>query len=592
MNNLLGERYLLIKQIGSGGMADVFLANDTILKREVAIKILRGDLSSDPVALLRFQREANAASGLNHPNIVDVYDVGEDKGRHYIVMEMLRGKTLKELVQRRGSLDKYEAVSIMEQLVGALIKAHENNVIHRDIKPQNILVEDDGTVKIADFGIALAGDALQLTKDDSVLGSVHYMAPECSRGEGASFQSDIYSLGVVFYELLAGDVPYRGETPVEIAMKHMRDPFPSILDSNNTLPTSLANIIAKATHKNRSYRYPNAEIFLEDLKTCLDESRAKEPLWVPVLESDEGTKLIDKLDHVENPSLIKKDSKRKRLILSALLGLLIVSVFILVLNLKPKKDVPILLPDFSGSAVTDVIQELNKMGMRPNPNYTYQYSDEFEAGTVIETRPGKDTEMRKGDSVRLTVSEGLTLEVKDFTGLKSSEVQSFFTGYNVRVKIKNKFDKNVPLDHVISQEGLSKGDRINPGRLYDLVLTVSSNIELPIPSDILGRNVYDVEKELTALGVHVRLEKVDNPKIDDIFDVVTQSNPIPGTYYVQSEGREVTLYYYDIKDKPDEEKPIIDESEKDPTNQSNPNNQSNQGKPNVQSKPPKGDGGN
>ncbi len=605
MNNLLSERYLLIKQIGSGGMADVFLANDTVLKREVAIKILRGDLSSDPVALLRFQREANAASGLNHENIVDVYDVGEDQGRHYIVMELLRGKTLKELVQRRGSLDKYEAVSIMEQLVSALIKAHENNVIHRDIKPQNILVKDDGTVKIADFGIALAGDALQLTKDDSVLGSVHYMAPECSRGEGASFQSDIYALGVVFYELLSGVVPYRGETPVEIAMKHMRDPFPSILDSNNSLPTSLANIISKATHKNRSYRYPSAEVFLEDLETSLDEGRTKEALWVPILESDEGTKLIDKLDDVENPSLIRKSSKRKRLIISALMTLLIVGVFILVLNLKPIKETPVLLPDFTGKAVTEVVQELNKMGMRPNPNYTYQYSDEFEAGTVIESRPLMNTEMRKGDSVRLTVSEGLTLEVTDFTGLTSSDVQSFFSGYNVRIKIKNKFDKNVPLDHIISQEGLLFGDRVNPGRLYDLILTVSSNIEMPIPSDILGRNVYEVEKELSAMGVHVRIEKLTNPNIDDIYDVVTHSNPIPGSYYIQSEGREVTLYYYDIKDKPVEVKPTIDEVVEDPikpdnsNNQNNSNNQgkpssnSNQGKPsgnsNNQVKPNKGD---
>ena len=201
MNRTISNRYAIMKKIGTGGMADVYLALDTVLDREVAIKILRGNLAHDPVALLRFQREAQAVSGLDHENIVDVYDVGEDDGEHYIVMEVVHGPTLKDLIHRREALDKYEAVSIMEQLAQGLLKAHENNVIHRDIKPQNILVKDDGTVKIADFGIALAGDALQLTQSDSVLGSVHYLAPECSRGESASVQSDIYALGIVFYAI-------------------------------------------------------------------------------------------------------------------------------------------------------------------------------------------------------------------------------------------------------------------------------------------------------------------------------------------------------------------------------------------------------
>ena len=198
-------------------MADVYLAQDSFLNREVAVKILRGKLSLDPVALLRFQREANAASRLNHPNIVEIYDVGEDSGQHYIVMEYIRGKSLKELISQRGAMDKQEALQIMDQLLCAIIEAHKNNIIHRDIKPQNILVKDDGTVKIADFGIATVSDAVQLTQTDTVLGSVHYLAPELARGEIATFQSDIYALGITFYELLTGQVPYTGESPVQIA---------------------------------------------------------------------------------------------------------------------------------------------------------------------------------------------------------------------------------------------------------------------------------------------------------------------------------------------------------------------------------------
>ena len=186
MIDRLANRYQIMKRLGEGGMADVYLAYDELLHREVAIKVLRGNLALDPIALLRFQREANAASGLNHPNIVEVYDVGEEQGQHYIVMEYVRGKSLKQLIQQRGALEKKEALAIMDQLVSAVNEAHRNNTIHRDIKPQNVLIKDDGTVKIADFGIATVADALQLTQADTVLGSVHYLAPELARGETAS----------------------------------------------------------------------------------------------------------------------------------------------------------------------------------------------------------------------------------------------------------------------------------------------------------------------------------------------------------------------------------------------------------------------
>ena len=239
MNKMISDRYMIVTSLGEGGMADVYLAIDTILNREVAIKILRGELSSDPVTLLRFQREANAASKLNHPNVVDVYDVGESEGRHFIVMEYVRGRTLKQLISQRGALDKKEAVDIMIQLTSAVQHAHENHIIHRDIKPQNVLVKDDGTVKITDFGIALAHDAVQLTQNDAVLGSAHYLAPETTRGEPATNQIDIYALGIVFYELLSGSVPFKGENPVQIAMKHLREDVPNIKDFNPTLPQSI-----------------------------------------------------------------------------------------------------------------------------------------------------------------------------------------------------------------------------------------------------------------------------------------------------------------------------------------------------------------
>lgn len=191
-------------------MADVYLAQDLILSREVAIKILRQSLANDPMTLVRFQREASAASKLSHPNVVDIYDVGEADGYHYIVMEYIRGRTLKQLINQRGALDYHEAISIMKQLTSAIAKAHANHIIHRDIKPQNVLVKDDGTAKLTDFGIAIANDAVQLTYYNTVMGSAHYLAPETAQGKEPNEQIDIYSLGIVFYELLTGDVPFRG----------------------------------------------------------------------------------------------------------------------------------------------------------------------------------------------------------------------------------------------------------------------------------------------------------------------------------------------------------------------------------------------
>lgn len=590
MNQLLGKRYLLQKRIGQGGMADVYLAKDTVLVRDVAVKILRGDLSSDPVALLRFQREANAASGLNHPNIVEVYDVGEDEGRHYIVMELMSGTTLKELIGRRGSLDKYEAVSIMEQLVKAVEKAHENGVIHRDIKPQNILVQSDGTVKITDFGIALAEDALQLTKSDSVLGSVHYLAPECARGEGASIQSDIYALGVVFYELLVGDVPFRGDTPVEIAMKHMRDPMPSILEFNPSLPHSLQNIIAKATHKNRVFRYSNALEFIIDLSSCLSESRQNEVLWEPELEEDEGTKVIQRLEHIEEegepetsaPS--PQGNKRRNMTIVGILGTLVLGILmVILLNGGSKK--PITVPSIEGMAVTEATDLLVNLGLKVNPHYNFEYSDEYEKDIIISTQPELTEQMEPGTAVKFTVSQGKRFLIENYAGMDVKDVENLLKGYNVSIKVETEVRPDVRLKQIISQSGLIEGDRIEPFKHYELVLTISGEKEMIIPKDILGKPVLEVKQTLEASGITVSLSKlnvnnVPSSQVDTIqYDVVIRSTPGPGSYYVQSSGSVVELFYYDIADKP---QPPVVEPEPEPKPEPKP-------EPEPEPTPPSGD---
>ena len=302
----INDRYEIVKSIGEGGMANVYLANDKILDRKVAIKVLRGDLSADEKFVRRFQREALSVSNLSHPNIVEVYDVGEEDGQYYIVMEYIEGKTLKQLLNKRESLTLTEVIDIMTQLTDGIAHAHESYIIHRDIKPQNIMIEDDGKIKITDFGIAMALNATQITQTNSVMGSVHYLPPEQASGKGATIKGDIYSLGILMYELLTGTVPFKGDNAVEIALKHMKDKIPSVRKQNPAIPQSVENIILKAAAKNPRNRYETAREMHEDLVTCLSEEHANDKkITFEYPEND-----ID--DSTPTPKVTKKVEKPKK----------------------------------------------------------------------------------------------------------------------------------------------------------------------------------------------------------------------------------------------------------------------------------------
>ena len=276
----INDRYQIIKTLGEGGMANVYLAHDTILDRNVAVKVLRGDLADDEKFVRRFQRDAIAASSLSHPNIVEMYDVGEDDGQYYIVMEYVDGMTLKQVLKKRGHLSVTEVVDIMLQVTDGMAHAHDAYIIHRDIKPQNIMILSNGMIKITDFGVATALNSTQLTQTNSVMGTVHYLPPEQANGKGSTIRSDIYSMGIMMYELLTGLVPYKGDNAVEIALKHLKEPLPSVRKFNSSIPQSIENVIIKATAKNPKNRYTDARAMHEDLKTALDESRQNEKRYV------------------------------------------------------------------------------------------------------------------------------------------------------------------------------------------------------------------------------------------------------------------------------------------------------------------------
>ncbi|MDP4171455.1 MAG: Stk1 family PASTA domain-containing Ser/Thr kinase, partial [Bacillota bacterium] len=287
----INGRYKILDMVGGGGMANVYLAHDMILDRDVAVKMLRLDFANDEEFIRRFHREAHSATSLAHPHIVNIYDVGEEDDLYYIVMEYVEGQTLKQYIQQNSPLRVEDAVKIMKQLTSAISHAHHNHIVHRDIKPHNILVDRDGNVKITDFGIAMALSATSITQTNSVMGSVHYLSPEQARGGMANRKSDIYSLGIVMFELLTGRLPFSGESAVSIALKHLQSETPSVRRWNPDIPQSVENIVLKATAKDPFHRYNSVDAMEEDLQTAMYPIRANEAKFTIPLD-DEATKAI------------------------------------------------------------------------------------------------------------------------------------------------------------------------------------------------------------------------------------------------------------------------------------------------------------
>lgn len=483
----ISDRYQIIKSIGEGGMANVYLAYDTILERNVAVKVLRGDLANDEKFVRRFQREALQASSLSHPNIVEVYDVGEDNGEYYIVMEYVEGKHLKGLLKKRGKLTIPEVVDIMIQVTSGLTVAHDSYIIHRDIKPQNIMILDNGLVKLTDFGIALAMNSTQLTQTNSVMGSVHYLPPEGASGKGATLQSDIYSLGILMYELLTGKLPFRGETAVEIALKQLKEPMPSIRKEIPDIPQSIENIILRATAKNPKNRYADAREMHDDLLTCLDESRKNEikiSLKYPEIDLDDG-----KMLKLKNENLTKKESDEiiaKRItqkdinknqnksiviLLSIFTGIVVLITSIVVLLPKLTKKAQVTVPDVSNMTVVKAIETLQEEGFTISPKQIEKSSTVIDEGKIISTSPSGGTKHKKGYEITLYVSTGSkSVEVEDYTGKNYLEVKGKLEAYGINVIIEKKemevdsdedYETNIIMDQSVKKgEHLSKGDNI------------------------------------------------------------------------------------------------------------------------------------
>ena len=526
----ISDRYQIIKSIGEGGMANVYLAYDTILDRNVAVKVLRGDLANDEKFVRRFQREALSASSLSNPNIVEVYDVGEDNGEYYIVMEYVEGKHLKALLKKRGKLTVPEVIDITLQITNGLSVAHDSYIIHRDIKPQNILILENGMIKITDFGIAVAMNATQLTQTNSVMGSVHYLPPEQASGKGATLQSDIYSIGILMYELLTGKLPFRGDNAVEIALKHLKEPMPSIRDEIPDIPQSVENIILKATAKNPKNRYSDAREMHEDLKTCLDESRANElKITFKYPENDyDDTKLLKTVKPEKKKEVSKEkvgeevvakktktnDSQNKMLITlaSVFVGLVVVitTIFVLIPKITSSKQTAI--PDVTNYTVTEAIKALQDAGFVVSDEQREEANENVEEGRVSRTSPAIGSIRKEGTEVIIYRSLGdVKVTIEDYTGKNASEIKGKLEALKLQVIISKKdISSDEAGDYkegIIIEQSVAAGEKVSEGSSITLYVPKLDNKYPDFVAD--NYSVSEVEDFCDEYGVNLTKQEVE-----------------------------------------------------------------------------------
>lgn len=552
---MLNERYRIKKTVGGGGMANVYLAHDTILKRDVAIKVLRPEFSNDPEFIERFDREAQAATSLTHPNIVNIYDVGEEENILYMVMEYIDGLTLKEYIHEKGPLEVEASIGIMQQLTDAIAHAHVNGLIHRDIKPQNILVDDYGNVKVTDFGIAIALSATSLTQTNSILGSVHYLSPEQARGGMATKKSDIYSLGIVFYELLTGQLPFSGQSPISIALKHLQDDTPSVREWNESIPQSVENIVFKATAKDPFHRYESVYEMEEALGMALDPKNRDEALYEPPQEDGEETKAIPiitdeqlqdgqdaeaTLVHKEgadtkkmvpdateaaNEKLKKKPKKKKKrfykrkgFYITLFLLLLAAAAAVYFLFSGPKD---VVVPDVTDDMTYDEAkEELESVNLQVKKEL--MASEDVEEDYVIKTDPKAGRSVKEKDTVVVFVSNGKEkVPFEDYVGQNFSQVERILEegGYKEIISYPKTSDR--PVGEIITQIQPQKDEEVVPSE-QKVIFETSDGPDTFSLNRLTGMSLKEAKEYAKKNGLTLNVEEDYSDSVEE-GHIVSQS---------------------------------------------------------------------
>lgn len=562
IGKIFAGRYRIVKQIGRGGMADVYLAKDLILDgEEVAVKVLRTNYQTDPIAVARFQREARAMADLDHPHIVRITDIGEEDGQQYLAMEYVAGLDLKRYIKEHYPLSNEEAVRIMGQILLAMRLAHTRGIVHRDLKPQNILLTPDGTAKVTDFGIAVAFAETSLTQTNSMLGSVHYLSPEQARGSKATVQSDIYAMGIIFYEMLTGHIPYDGDSAVTIALQHFQKPLPSVIAENPSVPQALENVIIKATAKKLTNRYRSVSEMYVDLSSSLSYNRRNESKLIFDETSKADTKTLPKVSQstltsipkvqaqtehksIKNPSQAvteetyqpqapkKHRFKMRYLILLASLVLVAASL-IWILSRTPAT---IAIPDVAGQTVAEAKATLKKANFEIGEEKT-EASEKVEEGRIIRTDPGAGTGRKEGTKINLVVSSGKqSFQISNYVGRKSSDVIAELKEKKVPdnlIKIEEE-ESNESEAGTVLKQSLPEGTTYALSKATQIVLTVAKKATTIQLGNYIGRNSTEVISELKQKKVPENLIKIEEEE---------SSESEPGTIMKQSPGAGTT---YDV----------------------------------------------
>ena len=552
--SVIGNRYKIQEKIGNGGMATVYKALDQILNRYVAVKVLREEFTTDEEFIKRFNAEAQSAARLTHPNIVSVYDVGQEYNIYYIVMELIQGKTLKQIIEEDGHLSWKWAVNIAIQIASALEMAHKNNIIHRDIKPHNIMITEDGVAKVTDFGIAKAVSNSTITAFGTTLGSVHYFSPEHARGGYTDSKSDLYSLGVVMYEMVTGKVPFDADTPVSIALKHMQEePVPPI-KVNKEIPFAVNQIILKAMKKDPNERYQNASEMIKDLNIALKrpeggfvEERNFEDSFtrrIPTVNvSDNGNGNIKSDNEEEKPkgkiaTFFYNHPKTKVASIIALFVLIFVATLVItltVINSSSPKDVQI--PNVVNLTQEEAKQRIEQLKLKFA--YKEEYSADVEAGHVISQDPQyiNNYSVKEGSTVTVVISKGMEqTKVPKVIGMEYSKAESALTEAGLEVEKVEETSQKVEAGYVISQE-IDANTEVQKGTKIKIHVSTGTGIKKVTVTSVIGKSSEEAKKILTDLKLEVNVvEDEDTSKSDG---VVLKQSVDPGTSV--EEGSAITI---------------------------------------------------
>lgn len=557
IGKIFAGRYRIVRQIGRGGMADVYLAKDLILDgEEVAVKVLRTNYQTDQIAVQRFQREARAMAELNHPNIVRISDIGEEDGQQYLAMEYVDGLDLKRYIKEKAPLSNEQAVRIMGQILLAMRLAHTRGIVHRDLKPQNVLLTGDGVVKVTDFGIAVAFAETSLTQTNSMLGSVHYLSPEQARGGKATFQSDIYAMGIILFELLTGRIPYDGDSAVTIALQHFQKPLPLIREENAAVPQALENVVLRATAKKLSERYKSVAEMYTDLASALSHERRNEAR-IRLDENKVDTKTLPKLSQVTSDNRtqgMKENSKGKETPISKpkiqsdktlknrkglrtrykvllVAVCLLLAAFIVILYSTPAT---VTVPSVEGQTLEVAEEQIETAGLKVG-NIIKETSTEVEEGKVIRTNPGAQSKRKEGTTVDIVVAIEEAVTIPNVYGEDLALAQEKLQALGFQMKTEEMYSSKVSEGKVVktNPEWETSHEKGTVVTLY-----VSKGAEPVTIPDLSGKTVNEATSSLKTLGLSVSSTTEDYSDTVPTGQVIS-TNPVAQTSV--SKGSSVVL---------------------------------------------------